>query len=186
MCKLEYAFQRRKASQKHSVMILFAYASNMNVTDFNRFVPSARKLGNAYLPGYAFVFNKTGKDRSSKANVMPVDNPDVPVWGILLEFADEEVEQFKNGDWHKHLELKPMQCVDENDNLITAYVFISLPHAINEYLLPYEWYKEKILTLAAMHNLPAHYQAMLKLLPAKTDPNTNRAERRLKRFRESL
>jgi len=167
-------------------MILFAYASNMNVTDFTRFVPSARKLANAYLPGYAFEFNKTGKDRSSKANVMPVDNPDVPVWGVLLEFSEEDAEVLKRGDWHKHLELKPMQCVDENENLVTAHVFISLPHAINEYLLPYEWYKEKILTLAGMHNLPANYQTMLKLLPAKNDPNTKRAERRLKKFRESL
>ncbi|WP_139113077.1 gamma-glutamylcyclotransferase family protein [Mucilaginibacter sp. PPCGB 2223] len=167
-------------------MILFAYASNMNVTDFTRSLPSARKLGNAYLPGHAFVFNKTAKDRSSKANVMPVDNPDVPVWGVLLEFNDEDARIFDKGDWHKHMELKPMQCVDVQGNLVTAHVFISLPHAVNEYLLPYDWYKEKLVTLAAMQNLPANYIAALKLMPAKPDPNVKRAERRMKKFRESL
>jgi len=167
-------------------MILFAYASNMNVKDFTRSLPSTRKLGNAHLPGYAFVFNKTAKDRSSKANVVHVDNPDIPVWGVLLEFSDEDAKLFDKGDWHKHLDLKPMQCVDENDSFVTAHVFISLPHAVNEYLLPYDWYKEKLVTLATMQGLPANYIAALKLMPAKPDPNVKRGERRLKKFRESL
>lgn len=167
-------------------MILFAYASNMNVKEFTRSVPSARKLGNAHLPGYAFAFNKTAKDRSSKANVIPVDNPDVPVWGVLLEFDEDDARVFDKGDWHKHLELKPMQCVSEGDNLVTARVLVSLPHAVNEYLLPYDWYKEKIVTLATLQGLPANYIAALKLLPAKPDPNKKRAERKLKKFRESL
>ncbi|WP_448700120.1 gamma-glutamylcyclotransferase family protein [Mucilaginibacter sp. AW1-3] len=167
-------------------MILFAYASNMNVKDFKRSLPSAQKLGNAHLPGYAFAFNKTGKDRSSKANVVLADNPDVPVWGVLLEFSDQDARMFDKGDWHKHMELKPMQCVDEKGDFVTAHVFISLPHAVNEYLLPYEWYKEKLVTLAVMEKLPGNYVAALKLMPAKPDPNTKRAERRMKKFRESL
>ncbi len=168
------------------MMILFAYASNMNVKDFSNHLKSAKKLGNAYLPGYEFVFNKLADDLSAKANVIPADNPDVPAWGVLLEFTDADTEILNKGDWPEHMELKPTECIDETGTMHTAHVFTSLPHAVNNSLLPYDWYKEKIITLAELNGLPDNYIAHLNLMPAKQDPDERRRERRLKKFRESL
>jgi hypothetical protein len=182
LLKFSYDFYPLKPNK----MMLFAYASNMNVKDFTRSLPSTRKIGNAYLPGYEFIFNKTAEDGSAKANVTPVDNPDIPVWGVLLEFTDQDGKMFDKGDWPEHMTLEPMQCVDEAGNFQTALVFVSLPHAVNEYLLPYDWYKEKIITLATIQELPANYIAKLKLMTSKSDPDTKRSDRRVKKFRESL
>jgi hypothetical protein len=167
-------------------MIQFAYASNMNVKGFSAHLPSVKKIGNAYLPGYELAFNLTADDLSAKANVIGVDNPEVAVWGILLEFNDNDAELLDSGGWPENLEPKQLPCIDEAGNLYTARVFVTKPHAVNDSLLPYDWYVEKIVTLAEINNLPEAYIAKLKLTDAKPDPDVKRKERRLKKFRESL
>ena len=85
-------------------MILFAYASNMNVKDFVTQVPSARKIGNGCLKEYEFVFNKTDSDLSAKANIVASQNIGAAVWGVLIEFAQNDAQFFTIGDWDEHLE----------------------------------------------------------------------------------
>src|SRR5450756_1741851 len=74
-------------------MILFAYASNMDVDEFALSMPSAKKLGIGYLPGYSFVFNRTSADLSAKANVIVCEELDANVWGVLIEMSDEDKER---------------------------------------------------------------------------------------------
>ena len=75
-------------------MILFAYASNMNVDEFAKTVPSAKKIAKAKLPGYSLVFNKTSEDGSSKVNIIASVESDACVWGVLIEYQDNEKGNF--------------------------------------------------------------------------------------------
>jgi hypothetical protein len=161
-------------------MILFAYAGNMNVEKFAKTVPSAKKIGIAKLPGYSFVFNSTGEDESAKANVVKSFDQDAMVWGVLIELDDEERANFHDPTWSSTLKLEPALCFDKNDNLYHAEVFVTQPHAVSPYLLPFDWYHAKILKLATDAGLPEHYLTELKLMPCKVDPDEARRQRRLK------
>jgi gamma-glutamylcyclotransferase len=166
-------------------MILFAYASNMNVAEFATHVTSARKLSNAYLPGYLFVFNKIGHDGSAKANVEPTDELDAKVWGVLIDISEEDRLHVFNpaDDWTEHLELLPLSCIGTDGETYTAQVFISKPHAINNSLLPYDWYQEKLATFALWQDLPVEYISSLNTMKSKVDPDVRRRERQLSKYR---
>ncbi len=161
-------------------MILFAYAGNMNVEKFAKTVPSAKKIVVAKLPGYSFVFNSTGEDESSKANVVKSFDPEAMVWGVLIGLDDEERSNFYDSVWSTTLKLEPALCFDAEDNIYHAEVLVTQPHAINTHLLPYDWYHHKILTLAQRAELPAPYIAQLAIMPYKVDPDEIRRQRRLK------
>ena len=164
-------------------MILFAYAGNMNVEEFAKTVPSAKKIGVAKLPGYTFVFNNAGEDDSSKANVERSFDTAAVVWGLLIELEDDERGNFFNPQgWSKNLKLEPVLCFDNNNNTYHAEVFTAQPHAISAHLLPYDWYHQKIVKLARQLELPELYITELSLMPWKTDPDEERRQRRLKKL----
>jgi|ERR1700744_592479 len=161
-------------------MILFAFAGNMDVEMFAKTVPSARKISNARLPGYNFIFNKTADDQSSKANIIQSSNPNDSVWGVLIELNDNERGYFFNKDsWSSDFKLEPVTCMDKDDNIYMAEAFVAEPHAVNTHLLPYDWYIQKIIRLAELAGLPEDYIKRLSLVPYKVDPDDERREKRL-------
>lgn len=161
-------------------MILFAYASNMDVDEFSKTVPSAKKLAVAKLPGYSFAFNKTAGDGSSKANIVVSTEPDAHVWGVLIEYNDHEKGNFFNPTgWSSDFELPTVNCIDINGEMYQAEAFVALPHAINDFTLPYDWYQAKIIKLARKEGLPEDYITAISLMPHKVDPDEKRRARKM-------
>ena len=168
-------------------MILFAYAGNMNINEFSKTVPSAKKIGVARLHGYNFAFNKTADDQSSKANIKPSTDPDDIVWGLLIQLDDNEKANFYNPDtWSSDLKLEPVKCIDLDEEIHHAETFVAQPHAVNTHLLPYDWYHKKIIRLAKFAQLPVQYINKLFLMSFKTDPDLNRRQSRLNKLNEQL
>ncbi|WP_040625734.1 hypothetical protein [Mucilaginibacter paludis] len=89
-----------------------------------------------------------------------------------------------NQDWAEHLELVPLNCTGADGKTYEAYVFISRPHAVSNYLLPYDWYQEKLVTFARWQQLPEEYINQLSQMESKPDPDEKRRARRLKKFRK--
>jgi hypothetical protein len=159
-------------------MLLFAYASNMDVDEFAKTVPSAKKIANVKVAGYQFGFTLNGKDGSSKASLVPSVEPTV-TWGVLIEFNDNEKDNFFfQEDW---FEWAAVNCTDETGNLYKAWAFITQPHAVNDFTLPYDWYHAKILNLAKKQGFPADYILSIEQMPCKVDPDE---KRRAKKMRE--
>jgi len=164
-------------------MILFAYAGNMNVDEFFKVVPSAKKIGIAKLPGYRFVFNTTARDESSKANVIRSFEHDAVVWGVLIQINDDERFNFFNPDpLTNDLKLDQVNCIAENGNIYHAEVFTAKPHAVNTHLLPYDWYHARIIKLTREAGLPEAYTNQLLLMPFKIDPDEARRAKRINKF----
>lgn len=162
-------------------MILFAYASNMYFEDFVTEVKSARHLGVGYLPGYSFVFNRTADDLSAKANVIPCAELDDRVWGILIEVSDEDKARFFHST--DDITLVPVTCYDNDGKAYETEVFVTPPHATNNYLLPYDWYVEKISTFARWQHLPEDYINSLAAMESKPDPDEKQKQRRLAKLK---
>jgi len=165
-------------------MILFAFAGNMDVGNFAKIVPSAKRIGVARLPGYNFIFNKTADDLSSKANILQSSDPNDAVWGVLIELADNEKSNFLNAmPWAGDYMLTPVTCVTEAEKIYLAEAFVALPHAVNTHLLPYDWYHKKVMQMAKKAGLPDYYLAKLKLMPFKIDPDEDRRQEELEKLK---
>jgi len=155
----------------------------MDIERFTKHVPSAKKIGIAKLPGYSFVFNTTGADESSKANVQSSFEPDAVVWGVLIELDDNEKDNFFNPDpITNDLKLDPVNCIGDDGYIHQAEVFTAKPHALNTHLLPYDWYHARILKLAKQAGLPEIYISQISLMACKTDPDEERRTRKMKRL----
>ena len=165
-------------------MILFAYASNMDVTRFAESVPSAKKIGIAHLPGHRFEFSKTADDDSSKSNItLSKTDPTESVWGVLIAIDDNERHNFYDPNtWSTGLKLEPVNCVDEQGEIYKAEAFFAQHHAMSAHVLPYDWYHKKIILLAEKAGLPAEYIQKISLLPFKVDPDEKRRAKRLKKL----
>jgi hypothetical protein len=165
-------------------MLLFAYAGNMDVRKFSEAVPSAKRMGIARLPGFSFTFNKTADDESSKANIIPSDDAGDAVWGVLIEFNEREKSKFYNPvTWSMDLKLETINCIADNGEIYQAEAFFAQPHAVNNHILPYDWYHKKIVQLAEDAGLPTEYINKISLMPCKIDPDEKRRARRFKRLR---
>lgn len=161
-------------------MILFAYASNMNVDEFAKTVPSAKKIINAKLAGYTFGFTLTANDGSSKASLTPSIEPGAETWGILIEFDDRAKDNFFfQDDWFK---LETVNCIGEDGEIYKAEAFVTLPHAVSDFLLPYDWYQAKIVKYARDQGLPEIYISHLAQMPHKVDPDEKRRERKMRKL----
>jgi hypothetical protein len=166
-------------------MILFAFAGNMDVEEFAKTVPSAKKIGMARLPGYNFIFNKTADDQSSKANILQSSDPNDAVWGVLIELDDKEKSNFFNAEtFSSDFMLETVTCMDQHDKIHTAEAFVALPHAVNTHLLPYDWYQEKVVQLAKNAGLPDGYIYKISLMPVKIDPDEDRRTKRLNKIKK--
>ena len=164
-------------------MILFAYAANMDMGKFVKIVPSAKKIDIAKLPGYDFVFGLRGKDESSKASITPSADLDAAVWGVLIELSDDERDNFFNPDPETNdLILEAVTCIAEDGKAYEAEAFIAKPHAFNSYLLPFDWYHERIIKLTQQAGLPHEYIDRLTAMPFKKDTDEQRAARRRKNW----
>lgn len=156
-------------------MILFSFAGNMDVDKFATIVPSAKKIGIARLPGYNFIFNRTDDDLSSKANILLSDDPNDSVWGVLTKLDEIEWPNFYNvGTYSIDFKLETVNCIDTDEKIHIARVFVAEPHAVNTHLLPYDWYHKKVIHLAKNAGLPEGYISKISMMPFKVDPDEER------------
>ncbi|XVJ65006.1 MAG: gamma-glutamylcyclotransferase [Lacibacter sp.] len=161
-------------------MLIFAYGSNMNLNRLIKRVPSAVKICNASLTGYNLVCNKVSKDGSAKANIISNNSPAQMVWGVLFTIDDKEkplldkAEGLGNG-----YNANMMTFFDETHKSYTAQIYIADNNSISNTLLPYDWYKEFIVSGAIQNKLPAQYILQLQSIICIRDHDE---ERRTKNY----
>ena len=156
-------------------MLIFAYGSNMNLNRLTKRVPSAVKVCNAFLPGYKLVCNKISKDGSAKANIMKTDNLAELVWGVLFTIDDKEKPLLDKAEGlGKGYNEDKLTFFDDAGNTYTAQVYIADSNSIDNTLLPYDWYKEFIISGAIQNKLPAEYILNLKSIPCIRDHDAER------------
>lgn len=161
-------------------MLIFAYGSNLNLNRLTKRVPSAVKVSNAFLPGYKLICNKISKDGSAKANIIKTNKPAELVWGVLFTIdSDEKALLDKAEGLGKGYNEDTLTFFDEVNNSYAAQVYIADSNVINNNLLPYDWYKEFIVTGAIQNELPADYILQLQSIICSRD---NDEERRTKNY----
>lgn len=145
-------------------VLYFAYGSNMKKNRLCKRVPSAKLAGRGRILNKRLVCNKRSNDNSGKANLK--DSPGGVVWGVLYEMdssdlnrLDEVEEGYQRTTMHVHI---------DKDKSVAAEVYISTE--ITPKGIPFNWYKELLVSGAQEHQLPEDYIAFLEKLPSKHDP----------------
>ena len=159
-------------------MKIFAYGSNMNINRLKERVPSAIKVCNSSVEGYKFLFNKKSNvDGSAKGNIHQTNDAADKVWGVVFEIAEsdksglDKVEGLGKGYNEQQIEL-----LDDKGNAVQAQVYVADAGAINNEVVPFDWYKAFIVSGAEQNNLPADYTKTLKNATAKVDKNVQRSQ----------
>lgn len=161
-------------------MKIFAYGSNMNFNRLRARVPSAVKISNVYLPGYILRCNKVSSDGSSKGNVVLNNEPDSKVWGVLFEIDEKDkpaldrAEGLGMGYIEANFKFFDTQNVEH-----LAQIYLASESHINNDMLPYDWYKEFILSGAINNELPQEYINTIKNIPSKVDTDEGRRKTNL-------
>ncbi|MCT3944942.1 gamma-glutamylcyclotransferase [Elizabethkingia anophelis] len=158
-------------------MKIFAYGSNMNLNRLKERVPSANKLLNVFIKGYTIKCNKISTDGSSKANIIKTSNDDDIVWGVIFDIDNSEksnLDEYEGG-----YNESTLSFLDSENNPHEAQVYIADESTVNEELLPYDWYKEYIVSGAKENDLPQEYIEKLEAINFIEDTNTERRNKNL-------
>ena len=151
-------------------MLIFSYGSNMNLNRLAKRVPSAMKVTNAFLPGHKLVCNKISNDGSAKANIKKTDVPAEIVWGVLFSIdSNEKALLDKAEGLGKGYNEGTLTFFDETNKSYAAQIYIADSNTIDYTLLPYDWYKEFIVSGAIRNKLPAEYILQLQSISCIRD-----------------
>lgn len=161
-----------------SVYRYLAYGSNLHPGRLQRRVASASLLGNTFLHNYDIRFHKRSfVDGSGKCSLV-IGGPGVHV--AIFEVANVEqrvldkIEGLEQGYEHQEIHVDGFGC---------CLTYIATPDAIDDTLVPMDWYREYVLRGARHHGFPDDYIAILEDQRAKADHDQQRAAREWQQVR---
>lgn len=124
-------------------------------------IPAAVPIGSAFVQNRKLVCNKLGRDGSGKANL--TCQPGYTVHGVLYELSPAEIETLdiiEGG--YRRISIQVTTGEQKRDRAET-YEAEVLTHDP----VPFDWYREYILTGAREHGLPEEYVWHLEQLPVR-------------------
>jgi len=159
-------------------MVYFAYGSNMHPLRLQKRVPSAKPMGVGVLTNYVLKFHKRSVDGSAKCNAFYTGNENDVIYGILYQIENPEEKTCLDkaeglGNGYEEIEVS----VKIKKKLVKTFTYIAAPDAIDENLLPYDWYKEYVLIGAKHFDLPESYIKKIESIKAVKDPKIGRREK---------
>ncbi|MEM9388026.1 MAG: gamma-glutamylcyclotransferase family protein [Pseudomonadota bacterium] len=158
-------------------MIYFAYGSNLHPERLRRRVPSRQALGVAILSGHTLTFTKRGADGSGKCAIVPTDDPQASVYGVLYRMAPDDRLSLDHAEGVHGGGYVPItvEVTHRDGGTVEAFTYLPPNRFIDPALQPYDWYKALVVHGARHHALPARWVSQLEAVAAMADPDAQRA-----------
>ncbi len=159
-------------------IVYFAYGSNMLTERLRRRTPSCRPLTVARLSGYSLRFHKKSIDGSAKCNAYHTRKASDVIVGVLYEIcrteraALDEAEFLGSGYDRREVVVGSL----DSSHYVLAETYIALDNAIDESILPYDWYKTLVSSGAREHGIAEEYVTNITNHPEVVDPDNARRE----------
>lgn len=155
----------------------FAFGSNLNHYRLHQRIGDFGTLGIACLTRHQLVFHKQGGDQSGKCTVVPHSNHDV--WGVIYEINIEQKQKldYFEGVGHGYTAVK--YDLQHRGKTLNALLYQAQLDAMDDGLLPFEWYKAYVLSGAKYHQLPVEHIKHIERTPCKIDPDQQRSANNL-------
>ena len=147
-----------------------AYGSNLHPLRLQKRVPTATLLGTSTLSGYELRFNKKSDvDGSGKCNINIANSI---VYVAVFEISDTEkpdldrIEGLGKGYQETSIQL---------EGFGGCLTYVADPTAVDETLLPMDWYKEMVLLGCLSNRFPKDYVSYVERIGSIQDFKKNRA-----------
>jgi len=149
-------------------MFYAAYGSNLHPRRLTERISSAQLVTTAFVPNWSLHFHKRSKDGSGKCNILSGgDGIHVAIFKISAtdKFVLDRIEGLGVGYSETLLSVPDIgDCVS----------YVAEQSHIDVSLVPYDWYKELVLTGARFHSFPGRYLDWIRLAPSHQDPDLDR------------
>ncbi len=163
-----------------SIILYFAYGSNMSTPRLRYRVPGCRFAFVARLPNHTLCFHKRSNDGSAKCNAFKTAAPADAVIGAVYEIPANEKPALDRAEGLGAGYHEEMVCVlSPEGQQVTVRTYIANAAAIDDTLEPYSWYKDFVLAGAEEHQLPLPYvESRIRAVHAIRDPDLQREQAR--------
>ncbi len=151
----------------------FAFGSNLNHNRLRQRIGYFDTLGVACLSQHQLVFHKQGGDLSGKCTV--VAHPDHTVWGVIYGINPQQKQKLDYFEGVGHGYSAVYYDLEHRGKTVNALLYQAQLDAMDEALLPFDWYKAYVLSGAKFHRLPEHYIEQIELTPSICDPDQQRS-----------
>lgn len=161
---------------KQSQSILyFGYGSNMSERRLRVRVASAQKQQLAKLKGYQLRFHKRSLvDGSAKCDAFYTGNSNDLVLGVVFRLPSDALTILDRIEGQGYDRVTLEVETEQGERL---QVISYLANCIDATLLPFDWYKQHVLTGAREARLPLEYIAQIEAVAVQTDPDQERSKK---------
>lgn len=156
---------------RRSKMLYAAYGSNLHPGRLRERIRSATLRGTGFLHKYTLQFHKRGQDRSAKCGFTECgEGMHVAVYEV--DDADRKILDTIEGVGKGY-------DVDEISvpRFGKCFTYVAAHTHIDEFLHPFDWYRDMVLLGCLRHAFPAPYCERIAALPAIADPDPVRRDR---------
>jgi len=156
----------------------FAYGSNLGLRRLRARVPSAEPVGLGLLAGHRLCFHKIGRDGSGKCDAFLTGNAGDRVEGRLFSMDDDQVPDLDRTEGlGLGYERRVVRVVIADGGMLDAFAYFAT--RIDARLVPFDWYKQHVVTGASEAGLSPLYRLAIDAIPSRPDPDAGRARREL-------
>lgn len=151
-------------------MLYFGYGSNMPKAVIERRVGPCKRVGVAYISGYALRFHKQSHiDHTGKCDAYRTGEPTDRVWGALYRLTKDQFATMDEleGPGYRRVAVR----VTIGEWAVEAELYLAKPNAVNPDLPPLDSYKECVLEGARELDLPRDYIDAIEAVPSVPDPD---------------
>ena len=156
----------------------FAFGSNLNHFRLHQRIGDFEILGIACLTQHQLVFHKQGADQSGKCTVVPHFSHDV--WGVIYEINNQQKQKLDFFEGVGHGYSAVYYDIEYRGDTINALLYQAQLDAMDDGLLPFDWYKAYVLSGAKNHQLPDAHIKHIELTPCIIDPDQQRSAKNSK------
>jgi AIG2-like family len=134
----------------------FAVGSNMDEELLRSWIPSARRLTIASLPGFTLRWHKRSAD-GGKLAARRTGHPDDVVWGVVYEVDSVDGRHIDEGQRAAGYRDERVTVVGPDGVEHGASVYVAREEMIDDSILPTQSYRDPIVDAARANGLPAEY-----------------------------
>jgi hypothetical protein len=153
-------------------LLYFAYGSNLLPERLIERVPSAEFRTIARLPFHLLRFQKRGTDGSAKCDVMLSQRESDAVFGVVYAIPSSEKPALDTAEGLGY-EVVHGTAVSLLGNL-GVFFYRAHPEAIDQSLLPFDWYRALVLAGAKRFGFPASYCHAIEDMETTNDVDSER------------
>lgn len=158
-------------TRKQPTSLYAAYGSNLHPQRLRERIKSATLRGTGFLGRYTLRFHKRGQDDSAKCGISECGQG-LHVAVYEMDEADRRVLDGIEGVG-KGYEVDGVSVPGFGQ----CFTYVASRSHIDDWLQPFDWYREMVLLGCLKHAFPAPYCERIAALPVIEDPDPARRER---------